>query len=385
MRNVSHFLDSTRWVAALLVAAGHLRNFLMVDWSAVTHHTLPAALFYWMTGFGRMAVIVFFVLSGYLVGGRAFAAVEAGGFNLPSYALNRFSRLYPPLLAALILTALLDTVGVRYCDALGFYDYPNSYQVIGEKQPVSESLTGLTALSNLLFLQTIVAPTFGSNSPLWSLANEFWYYALWPLVALLARGRPWVLAATVPVLIALGAGFGLEIVALGATWIAGALAYRYARARSGAVLVGALSLFLVVTAAVRTARGVGGVTLVYDLALAGAFAAVLWAAGRPGSEESSQEHPPLAARLAGFSYSLYLIHVPVCFLIAAAVLQRYATAQRLQPQPATYALYAVSLALAVLMAFLISRVTEARTDDIRHWLARRLSGRRVVVARKLAQ
>jgi peptidoglycan/LPS O-acetylase OafA/YrhL len=337
-----------------------------------------------MTGFGRMAVIVFFVLSGYLVGGRAFAAVEAGRFNLQSYALNRFSRLYPPLLAAIILTALFDTVGLRYCDALGFYDYPNSYQVIGEKQAVSESLTGLTALSNLLFLQTIVAPTFGSNSPLWSLANEFWYYAFCPLVALLARGRPWVLPATVAVLIALGGGFGLEIVALGATWSAGALAFRYARARSGALLAGALSVFLLVTAAVRTARGVGGVTLVYDLALAGAFAAVLWAAGRPGGEESSQGHPPLAARLAGFSYSLYLIHVPVCFLVAAAVLQRYVTAQRLQPLPATYALYALALALAVLVALLMSRVTEARTDDIRRWLARRLSSR-VVVARKLAQ
>ena len=384
MRNVSHLLDSTRWVAALLVAAGHMRNFLMVDWSAVTHHTLVTTLFYWATGFGRMAVIVFFVLSGYLVGGRALAAVEAGRFSLQSYALSRFSRLYPPLIAAMVLTALLDTVGLRYCNALGFYDYPNSYQVTGETQPVSESLTAHTALFNLLFLQTIIAPDFGSNSPLWSLANEFWYYVFCPLVALLARGRRWVLVATVPVLIGLGAGLGLEIVALGATWIAGALAYRYARPRSGPVLLGAMTLFLLVTAAVRTARGVAGVTLVYDLALAGAFAAVLWAAGRPGASESSQARPPLAARLAGFSYSLYLIHVPVCFLFTAAVLQRQTTSQRLQPQPAAFALYAAGLALAVSVAFLMSRGTEARTDDIRHWLARRLAGR-FVVARKLAQ
>ena len=384
MRNVSRLLDNTRWVAALLVAAGHLRNFLMADWSAVPQHSLPAALFYWMTGFGRMAVIVFFVLSGYLVGGRALAAVEAGKFSVQGYALNRFSRLYPPLLAAIVLTALLDTVGLQYANALGFYDYPNSYQVIGETQPVADTLTPHTALLNLLFLQTIVAPTFGSNSPLWSLANEFWYYVFCPLVALLARRRRWVVVTTVPVLIALGAALGLEIVALGATWIAGALAYRYARPRSGPVLFSAMGIFLVVAAAARMARGVAGMTLIYDLALAAAFAAVLWVAGRPSADEASQARPPLAARLAGFSYSLYLIHVPVCFLFAAAVLQHRTAAQRLQPHSSAFALYVAGLALAIAVAFLMSLITEARTDDIRHWLARRLSGR-VVVARKLTQ
>ena len=384
MRNVSHFLDSTRWVAALLVAAGHLRNFLMVDWSAVPAHSPAAALFYWLTGFGRMAVIVFFVLSGYLVGGRTLAALEAGRFSVGSYALNRLSRLYPPLLAALALTALLDGLGLQYANALGFYDYPNSYLVIGEQQGVAATLNARTALLNLLFMQTIIAPTFGSNTPLWSLANEFWYYVFGPLVALLARTRRWVLLATPVALLALGAGFGLEIVALGATWLAGALAYRYARARPRPVLLGALSVFLLVAAAARMARGAAGGTLPYDVALAGAFAALLCVAGRPAADEASQAHPPLAARLAGFSYSLYLVHVPVCFLFSAAVLQHYARPQRLAPDAAALAWYAAGLALAILVAFLMSRVSEARTDDIRRWLARRLAGR-AVVARNLAQ
>jgi len=40
-----------------------------------------------------------------------------------------------------------------------------------------------TFLANIFFLQTIVTPVFGLNSPLWSLANEFWYYMLFPLLA----------------------------------------------------------------------------------------------------------------------------------------------------------------------------------------------------------
>ena len=110
----------------------------------------------------------------------------------------------------------------------------------------------------------------------------------------------------------------------------------------------------------------------------------LQVAGRPRTNESPQAHAPLAARLAGFSYSLYLVHVPVCFFFAAAMLQHHAAVQRLQPQPAAIALYAAGLVLAVFVAFLVSRFTEARTDDIRHWLERRLAGR-AVIARKLAQ
>lgn len=40
-----------------------------------------------------------------------------------------------------------------------------------------------TLLGNVFFLQTILTPVFGSNDPLWSLANEFWYYIIFPLFA----------------------------------------------------------------------------------------------------------------------------------------------------------------------------------------------------------
>ncbi len=41
-----------------------------------------------------------------------------------------------------------------------------------------------TFLGNVACLQTIFVPGFGSNGPLWSLANEFWYYFLFPAVLL---------------------------------------------------------------------------------------------------------------------------------------------------------------------------------------------------------
>jgi peptidoglycan/LPS O-acetylase OafA/YrhL len=38
-------------------------------------------------------------------------------------------------------------------------------------------------LGNLVFLQAILVPTWGSNGPLWSLAFEFWFYIWFPTLA----------------------------------------------------------------------------------------------------------------------------------------------------------------------------------------------------------
>lgn len=46
---------------------------------------------------GHEAVIVFFVLSGFLVGGRGFERIKDGSMNVGSYAIDRFSRITPPL------------------------------------------------------------------------------------------------------------------------------------------------------------------------------------------------------------------------------------------------------------------------------------------------
>src|SRR6202030_1593882 len=50
----------------------------------------------------------------------------------------------------------------------------------GSVIPRSQITPGIF-LGNLFFVQTILCRTFGSNGPLWSLANEFWYYVLFPL------------------------------------------------------------------------------------------------------------------------------------------------------------------------------------------------------------
>jgi len=72
---LSNTLNFLRWFAALMVVVGHLRSFLFVEYNLVEHKTIFIKLFYFITGFGHQAVIIFFMISGYLVGGGSFEKI----------------------------------------------------------------------------------------------------------------------------------------------------------------------------------------------------------------------------------------------------------------------------------------------------------------------
>src|ERR1039458_2192873 len=174
-------LDLLRGLAALLVCAGHLRAFLMVDFGLITSPTILDHMFYFTTGLGHQAVMVFFVLSGYLVGGSVLTAYQSGRWSWTNYTLRRMSRLWVVLLPALVLTLALDSLG-RYLGHSGYAGTFHSFYNSGPTLAVPADLQATTFLGNAFFLQTILVNCLGTNGPLWSLANEFWYYALFPLL-----------------------------------------------------------------------------------------------------------------------------------------------------------------------------------------------------------
>jgi peptidoglycan/LPS O-acetylase OafA/YrhL len=168
-------------VAAWLVVAEHARSLIFVDYGELQSPGLWAKGFYFLTGFGHEAVMVFFVISGYLVGGKVWSLSREGRFGWRRYLADRASRLYAVLLVALLLGALLDWSGYLFFNQYGLYNqgYEGAIAVLGTA-PV-EKMGWRDFLGNALFLQTIAGPTFGSNGPLWSLAYEWWYYILFPV------------------------------------------------------------------------------------------------------------------------------------------------------------------------------------------------------------
>jgi peptidoglycan/LPS O-acetylase OafA/YrhL len=173
------WLDLIRGCSALLVCLGHLRNAILVDYSELVHPNIAIKAFYALTGLGHQAVMVFFVLSGYFVGG---AVLRAGAkFSWGSYLTSRLTRLWVVLIPCLFITWGVGQILLNYAPAVLAGANVESWHSGPKLGEYSASFS--TLLANIFFLQTIVSPVFGLNSPLWSLANEFWYYMLFPLLA----------------------------------------------------------------------------------------------------------------------------------------------------------------------------------------------------------
>lgn len=89
----SDHLDLVRGLAAIAVLLGHLRNLYFVDFSeAAGNSHLPVK--YFISGFSHYAVMIFFVLSGFLVGGSVLRGRMDGTWSWSLYATNRLTRLW---------------------------------------------------------------------------------------------------------------------------------------------------------------------------------------------------------------------------------------------------------------------------------------------------
>lgn len=83
-------------------------RFLLRHYPQVPHHNPLLAAVYLASGLGQQWVIVFFVLSGYLVGGSVLRSMALDRWSWRGYLLNRMTRLYTVRVPALVLGAVLD-------------------------------------------------------------------------------------------------------------------------------------------------------------------------------------------------------------------------------------------------------------------------------------
>jgi peptidoglycan/LPS O-acetylase OafA/YrhL len=224
-----------------------------------------------------------------------------------------------------------------------------------------------------LFLQTILAPTFGTNGPLWSLANEFWYYVLFPLLFLaLASGDPPLrrvgYAAVAGVLCWL---LPRGLVIGGAIWLFGyAAAEASARIRlaSGLVRRGAIAVTGLVFAGVMAWVRAGGGAGYGDFMVGGAFAILL--IGLTQVEIHHGLVRRLASGLAEMSYTLYLVHFPAAAFAVAVVLH----GRRFALSVSGCAVYIGFVAGVLCYAWLVHLVFERNTAAVQKRLLNLVHG-----------
>ena len=361
-------LDLVRGLSATAVMLGHLRGFVFEDFGG--QNTILCKFFYFATGLAQEAVMVFFVLSGYFVGGGVCKALRAGRFSWQSYATARLVRLWMVLLPALVLTLVCDLVGRHFSpDA-----YAGSLHSVFHSGPISgeEGFTAGSFFGNLLFLQEICVPCFGTNKPLWSLSNEFWYYILFPLGAcgLANMMGPRRKVAQMLCLLVLFAFIGWllprRLVLFGLIWMMGVGVW-WISARPTLLRIASHPLYCVITGVIFLGFLVLSnryLTFVGRFGIGAAFA--LWVCSFLGACPVSAFLRRVGTALSEISYTLYVVHFPVQFLIAATFFKGHKFAFSF-----TGILWFVGIFLTCLgVAVLMWSIFERRTDSVRQWVLR---------------
>lgn len=373
-------LDALRGFAAFSVLLNHWRDAFFVDYPKLPYRNALDAVFYFATGLGHQWVIVFFVLSGYLVGGSVLRSVDGDRWSWRSYLLARLTRLYVALLPALLLGGTLDWVGMRWPGTAWVYTGQSGMRALVAN--VHSTLTLPILITNGLFLQTIAlpgmngrtVPVFGSNGVLWSLSNEFWYYMAFPiLVFLLSRGRKWQTRAACALGLLLWGWFvGSGIVLLGISWVMGAMIAILPR-----VSIVKPSIRILAIVAGLATLGAGLVlakmhdgAIVFDLMMGSAVTALIWVTLCCGTSPLPNAYVRVSRRAARSSYTLYLVHLPLVIFLKASL-----HLDRAEPGWKMMLMCGAILLGVVVYAQLVYEVFEKNTDRIRNWIKPYVMGR----------
>lgn len=349
------FLDLVRGLAAQAVLLGHA---VILAFPAL----IGQAKFFYVQSW---AVVVFLALSGYLIAGSVKRRLEAGTFTLSGYLKDRVARIFVPLVPLIPIVLLGDRL---------FLGNPPKSPYISH---VDDGLGAI--LSNLLMLQDnwviqvidrisgieLSRRSLGSAAPWWTVALEWWIYlAFGCLLAVILAKSKYRVAALAIGLFALATAVGTTLSGsmLISAWIVGAVIAWWAPRFSPRAWT--------TIAVVATCATIGFLMLepgsVYRFpAVAGTSIAIL-AAFRASSWDALKRAATPIKFVAGYSYSLYLIHFSVLIWTAAVL-------------PAFRGVWFVlaTFALANIIAVLCWAAFERKYLVVRAWFDRLPTSRRV--------
>jgi peptidoglycan/LPS O-acetylase OafA/YrhL len=297
---LSLYLDMLRFCAAFAVFLAHY-----------SVQRISGGFFWPLFAYGHTAVLVFFVLSGFVIAW----VTETRERGLGDYVLSRAARLYSVIIPAFIITAAVNSLG----EAVD----PQLYAAV--RNDVTPHPLLSYAASAVFFGQSWTLDLLpGSNVPYWSLNYEAWYYVIFA-VANFLRGWCRIAALGAAALLA-----GPKILVLLPIWLMGAAAWRW-RAKfpgrlAAPLIVGSLTIWIVLEA-------MGGQQLFqhtnspwlpsdstgYDYLLGGLVALLIVGLANTELPMPGLRFERLVRSLAGTTFGLYLLHFPLLNFFAAII------------------------------------------------------------------
>jgi peptidoglycan/LPS O-acetylase OafA/YrhL len=334
----STYLNLLRFFAAAAVVLHHFHD----------KHFGPDWLTRYFPSEGRGFVTIFFVLSGFVI------SMIAGQKSLGEFALDRLVRIYMVALPILVGCTLLSVC----FPSSGVPTFPKSEYQTAVDQPLATF--ALSALFLSQSWQLDIVPFL--DGPYWSLPYEVMYYVIFACF-IYAQGKLRWFCVALSLLVA-----GSKILLLFPCWIMGALAYKYRNAGHNGwawALVPPLILIVAFKVGVKEVANelsdsllrVQGLTpdgFIRSWLVALGVALHIW--GVCGIKQRfSRAVSRWSNRLAAMSFTLYLLHLPLLYILAAWVGDQQ-----------TLKFLILAIPVAFLTSYLVSLATEAQRGKVKY-------------------
>lgn len=321
----SLFLSSIRWICSLLVLVGH-------------SHLLGGGrgrIFVFLSSHSHAAVMVFFVLSGYVIA-SAVDTKRSTNYSLKKYYIDRISRIYSVLIPALLLTIVFDCIGVQL--------FPQWYL---DPKLLPQDYYFIRLFINIFSLQGIwgYRVQFGSNPALWSIGYEFCYYLLFGLVVW--RPKYWLLFVLSIMMVV-----GPKVALYGIIWLLGVLAYELQKRKDVKTSFWISLIVLLIANYCLQYKPLIRSEFANDFIFS--LAVMAFVMSKPAFP-SNQYFRNFNREMADFSYSSYAYHYPIMFMAYAFI-------------PRTEIASWVCVGISLLIARLLYVITEGKRNILKSLL-----------------
>ncbi|EHK3568625.1 TPA: acyltransferase family protein [Escherichia coli] len=304
-RITSIYLDVARFTAAVLVVLSHAPSFIGLNFGP-------------LSSLGPEAVVVFFVLSGYVIS----YVTETKEKRASDYFLARAKRIYSVLIPAMVVTVFADYVGTQV--DIGFYsdhgNFSNDYSIT-------------TVVSILTFTGEVLSRhiVFGSNEPIWSLGFECVYYVIFGIVFFCKNRVAALMLSALILIIAMP-----KVSVFFPLWLLGVAIQKYKNRMSGIIstivfLCGALGILVIkykfhgVTPMYKLGFGAHdfyksvayfyGIGVAFGLTVFVAKSAMEYVKG----DRILVRYEAVIRWLSAKTFSLYIVHLPLMMLFVVSL------------------------------------------------------------------
>ena len=296
-------LDAARGFAAFVVLLAHM---VQIFWLRI--FGLESNLYQVSTIASHYAVVIFFLLSGFLITHSIETNIARNtNFQVLDYLCARFARIYPPFLFAVIVTGIVFLL-------IGFFNLP------GRDSPLSfpGDVYSARGILQLHFKENVSAfmmmgGLLDVNGPLWSLYIEVKLYILLACAYCLKGPVRFVLSTIIGVTVLVaGLRYNAEFGKYASFWIIGCLVFYLANEkierRRLKIALAILCLFLAVIEGYLRLKNnqivpkTLGQGIAVELLVAMVLAYLLL---------YLRMNLFVGSRMAGYSYTLYVTHFPI--------------------------------------------------------------------------